>query len=575
VKRRLLEDFTIALSMANLLFLPVWKRLLSSGFFAPSYVAADYLASIVAVISIGLVLLGVLRAGSTSVRFRIVRRWTIILGLIAVANHFRNFLPAFSLSALSNRFGATATAVLAVTTVVFITLGMVFRNQWISETAEKVFLVLFPFAIVALLSAGWRAAETAETALAHTSTVKRFEARAKPRVLWMVFDELDERATFVNRPGDLRLPALDRLRAEAISASQAYPPGSETLLSVSSLLLGKRVRRCTPEGVSQLSIMFEGAARATLWSNEPNIFQRAAELGVRSAVVGWYMPYCRMLKNDLASCSWYPYQTFPPAANSSLGARMVGQIGSLTPWSIRYDHLRSFRAIMADAERAATDVTLDLVFVHWPVPHDPPIYDRFSQEFVVFRLRHLDDWYPDNLALVDRALGELRTAMEKSRTWEKTTVVVTSDHSLRSFRTFGGRRDPRVPLLIKLAGDKQPVQYQDHLETILIHDLILAVFRGELKEPEEVIHWFDERRPPPTKEISSTITKQLPISNSGLGVSRHPLFIPRSAIVSMLNVGGQSASPGAPWTGRVSPDHPAKGSWFPFSTVITTIADCQ
>ena len=36
---------------------------------------------------------------------------------------------------------------------------------------------------------------------------------SQPRVVWLIFDELDERVAFAARPANLSLPEFDRLRA--------------------------------------------------------------------------------------------------------------------------------------------------------------------------------------------------------------------------------------------------------------------------------------------------------------------------------------------------------------------------
>ncbi|HEV2021682.1 MAG TPA: hypothetical protein VGQ94_04075 [Terriglobales bacterium] len=53
--------------------------------------------------------------------------------------------------------------------------------------------------------------------------------------------------------------------------------------------------------------------------------------------------------------------------------------------------------------------------------------------------------------------------------------------------------DPRVPFLVKLAGQQQEVVYHAPLRSLVAHDLTLALLRGELSQPAEVTRWFDQR----------------------------------------------------------------------------------
>ena len=50
-----------------------------------------------------------------------------------------------------------------------------------------------------------------------------------PRVVWIVFDELDYRLSFPDRPSNLAMPHFDQLRAESIFAANAIPPANNTL----------------------------------------------------------------------------------------------------------------------------------------------------------------------------------------------------------------------------------------------------------------------------------------------------------------------------------------------------------
>jgi len=100
-----------------------------------------------------------------------------------------------------------------------------------------------------------------------------------------------------------------------------------------------------------------------------------------------------------------------------------------------------------------------------------------------------DSSYLDNLVLTDHTLGELRRAMETAGTWENTTVLITSDHWWR----IRGKADHRVPFMLKLAGQKKPVVHEPAFNTVLTHDLLLALMEGELSDPDSVTGWLNRR----------------------------------------------------------------------------------
>ncbi|HEY3175044.1 MAG TPA: sulfatase-like hydrolase/transferase [Candidatus Polarisedimenticolia bacterium] len=144
-----------------------------------------------------------------------------------------------------------------------------------------------------------------------------------------------------------------------------------------------------------------------------------------------------------------------------------------------------------------------LILVHWPVPHLPHpvgLHNGSTSE----RNGDYREEYFANLALSDRTLGELRRAMERAGLWERTVVLITSDHALRNeiwgdrargaAMTAGGRPLPLVPFLLKLPGQDRPLEYSGSFNTVLSHELILALLRGELSSPESALRWLDQNR---------------------------------------------------------------------------------
>ena len=112
------------------------------------------------------------------------------------------------------------------------------------------------------------------------------------RVVILVYDEMDYRITFVDRPARVFLPALDRLRRESSFFTHAYPPAGGTLLSIPALITGKIVVGASTSRIDDLFLTFKDGATSP-WSSMSSIFREAKAAGVNSAVVGCYHPYCR------------------------------------------------------------------------------------------------------------------------------------------------------------------------------------------------------------------------------------------------------------------------------------------
>lgn len=109
----------------------------------------------------------------------------------------------------------------------------------------------------------------------------------------------------------------------------------------------------------------------------------------------------------------------------------------------------------------------------------------------------------DNLQLADKALTQLRAAMEKANLWDSTTILISSDHSLRytddadpggskstSFLPAGSEQ-PLAPFLLKLAGQRTGESYRPPFNAVLTKDLVLSILAGEVSTSSQVAQWLD------------------------------------------------------------------------------------
>src|SRR5207253_2506246 len=74
----------------------------------------------------------------------------------------------------------------------------------------------------------------------------------QPRVVWIIFDELEYGQAFDHRSSSVDLPELDRFRQDSISASAAYPPAYSTAISVPALVTGQLLESTAPSGANEL-----------------------------------------------------------------------------------------------------------------------------------------------------------------------------------------------------------------------------------------------------------------------------------------------------------------------------------
>jgi len=342
-----------------------------------------------------------------------------------------------------------------------------------------------------------------------------------PRLLWFVFDEWDQGLTFEYRPQGIELPELDRFRRESFHADRAYPPTRETVTAVPSLLAGKVYTKETHRSPSELRLSYGQSGATDSLSSTPTVFSEARKAGWNVGITGVYLPYCRLF--EVSACWWTQLPGFsPPEWNSAPGwllsfktplrkaapmiplMRTIGVVQMLgDPGQVRISSLlgAQFREIEESAIRQITDKRLNLVFVHFNIPHPPPIYDAKRDRFA----DGPGPTYLDNLRLVDRTLLDMRRQLETAHLWESTTVLLTADHPFRKEmwetwdETFGGKiaypAGDRVPFLLKLPGQKEDYAYEKPMQAVVTKDLALAILGGTVSQPDQAAEWLERNSP--------------------------------------------------------------------------------
>lgn len=321
------------------------------------------------------------------------------------------------------------------------------------------------------------------------------------RVVWLIFDEWDQRVAFAERPAGLRLPELDRLRSESFCAANAFPPGGSTLISMSALTTGLSVTAAVPTNSSELSLTVDGRSDALGWSQQTNVFGRARRLGFNTALVGWYHPYARIFGTNLNFCEWLPYPKYEPARTPTFAGTLVRQLrAAIAPLNLRQLQVDLCRETQRHALTLVTNASYGLVHLHFPVPHKPGIFLPDPDRYTITGIP-LPRGYFNNLVLVDRLWGQLRRAMEESGTWNNTWVILSSDHWWRESTVYDGRIDRRVPFMVKAPGAGQHIDYPTPFDTILTAELVAAVLTGEIERGDQLATWFAQHHRPPREDL--------------------------------------------------------------------------
>lgn len=335
----------------------------------------------------------------------------------------------------------------------------------------------------------------------------------RPRVLWMIFDELDQRLAFDARPDTVKLPNLDALRDTSFYASRAYPPADNTQYSMASLTTGRLVSHAEPGPADDMLLWyFKSRIRVDpplRWSRQPNIFKSVARTGVNIAALAHSVhPYCRLFHRWLNAC-WEKRGWWTGARRTVLS--QLARVTTVTLSHIPFMHrllglaekqkfhpvpdVNVYLRFLDAVKRTVRNPSYDFVFVHWSHPHRPFFYDRIKDEFTASNDSPLG--YIDQLELVDRTLAEIGATLKTAGLWDRTTIIVSADHHWRKSDLYDGKKDHRVPFIIKLAGQKSRVDYPARLETNHTRRLVEALFAGKIKTPRDIAETIENAGPPP------------------------------------------------------------------------------
>ena len=87
--------------------------------------------------------------------------------------------------------------------------------------------------------------------------------------------------------------------------------------------------------------------------------------------------------------------------------------------------------------------------------------------------------------------------MESAGVWTNTWVLISADHWWREARLLDEKMDHRIPFILKPAGASAGQVYPSPFCTIITHDLLLAILRGDIRDVQELPSWMDRHKTAP------------------------------------------------------------------------------
>lgn len=471
------RDLIISFSFANICLCDIWLRFFYRSKFNMKYypTANSFLALIINELIFTFCIWGCLR---------LIRRFNnkILLRVIKilVCLEVLSFIIA-----TSNSFPAINDEIFNIVLLAII-LVLLWRRAMV-KTMMTLILLLTPFAFIILgQSVQGIVYPNHENDLPIISREIVKPVSNTPRVLWLIFDEMDQRISFIDRPQHLKLPEFDRFKEQSFFAENAYPPANGTIPSIPALIDGRLISSSRRLESSIIKVIYEGSNQEENWGSRSNVFRKAKALGVNTALIGEYIPYTRLIGHDLDYCTWSAYRYQYVSAKDTLWDNLTTQIYSFFHTLELYyqQQIIATREILDGARKLAVDSRYGLVFIHFPVPHSPFIHHRAWWD-------QFPKGYADNLALCDQILGQIRKDMESKGVWEDTNIIISSDHSYRDSEKFDGKKDQRVPFMVKLANQEEAIVYSKKFNTVLTHNLVLDILSKKVTTPAEIVHWLE------------------------------------------------------------------------------------
>jgi hypothetical protein len=325
---------------------------------------------------------------------------------------------------------------------------------------------------------------------------------SRPRLVWILFDELAYKPTFESRDPSLTLPNFDRLRSESTIYTDMMPIGYRTMQVVPSLMLGRVVTGVDYTSGHRYLVQIDNSSEWTAFDVNASLFGVAKQHGVTTSIVGWYIAYCPIFASVATECYWNNKDsqdsgpTSPDASFSEnvwLPLRMLTE-QFISPAEARQDiadrnaegHIASVEDVSQHALATLVSSEADLIYLHLPAPHPPGFWDRRTRQFAA------RGSYLDSLDYSDHLLGQMLDVLASQPRWAATAVVVQGDHSWRTQMwrplpgwsdederaSHKGQWDSRPLLLIHTAGQQSTESVTTPTSLMLVHDFVAAQIRA-------------------------------------------------------------------------------------------------
>jgi len=340
---------------------------------------------------------------------------------------------------------------------------------------------------------------------------------AKPRIVWVVMDELSFQQVYEQRFPGLALPAFDRLAKESAVFTQAIPVGLYTDHIMPALMVGRPVDEMRSSAEGQLWTRELSSSDWRPFNQNDTVFHDALEEGYSTGIVGWWNPYCRILPAVLDHCYWtawfLEHKGLSEDASSTMKLkatleRAAAELGEILPNRVsnrlqafgpddRLHVAETYLDLSQQADKLLRDQSATFILLHIPIPHPVGIYNRATGQ-----LSAEPTSYIDNLALSDLYLAHLRSELEACGEWDSTTLVLMGDHGWRTqiwkargwnetdeAASNGGKFDTRPAYIVKLPNQHEGARINQPFHALETRALFDALMHGQIRTEPDLEAW--------------------------------------------------------------------------------------
>jgi hypothetical protein len=374
----------------------------------------------------------------------------------------------------------------------------------LNQAGSSLLVVLAVFALIITWQLGramlWRPGPQA-----FASAIPKASAN-RPRLVWIVFDELAYRPVFEARDPSLKMPNFDRFRQESTLYSDMTPIADRTTRVVPSLLLGKVVTDVAYTADNKYLIKTRGASGWEPFNVNASLFGMAKQDGLTTSIVGWYVAYCPVFSAIATECYWSnedAQDRGPTSLDKSYAENVWFPLRILVErafapsrawadaaaWN-QEGHIASVKDLQRHALQTIDGSQADILYLHLPAPHPAAFWDRKTGQFA------LGGSYLDSLDFSDRLFGQILDKLQAQPRWASTTLIVQGDHSWRTYMwrplpgwsaederiSHGGKFDPRPLLMIHMPGQENAATVVTPTSVMYVHDKVVAEIKALAKK---------------------------------------------------------------------------------------------